>query len=46
MTIDVGWVAPIIGGVGAIGIGIVGFFGYVLAKAAGDTDDRDGRPRG
>jgi hypothetical protein len=46
MTIDVGWVAPIIVGVGVIGIGAVGFFGYMLAKAAGDTDDQDGRPRG
>ena len=47
MSIDIGYVAPIIVGtvVGGTLI-LLGLLAYSLAKAAGDADDKAGRPRG
>lgn len=46
MSIDIGWVAPIIGVIIGAGVIFLGVLGYSLAKAAGDADDKAGRPRG
>jgi len=46
MSIDVGWVVPIIAVTMVLGATFLLVLGYALAKAAGDADDRAGRPRG